>query len=40
MDHSRAIAVAENILVGHLSFGKQNSEMEKNFKQHKEIFTV
>lgn len=38
MCKSKAIVVSENTCVGHLSFGKQNKEMEKYFKHNIERF--
>ena len=35
---SMPIMVSENVLVGHLSFGKQNQEMEIYFKEHPDLF--
>ena len=35
---SKAIVVSENTVVGHLSFGQQNFEMEKYYKEHLDIF--
>lgn len=35
---SQAIIVAENTVVGHLSFGGQNAEMKAYYAQHKERF--
>lgn len=40
MLYSRAIIVAENIVVGHLSFGPQNEEMKKYYKNHRERFSL
>ena len=38
--HSRPLMVSENILVGHLSFGPQNKEMNKFFNENKDKFIV
>ncbi len=38
MELSKAIIVAENSVVGHLSFGKQNSTMKEYFLNHPEKF--
>ena len=38
--YSNAIIIAENQVVGHLSFGKQNRAMEVYFKSNKEIFEI
>lgn len=38
--HSRPLMVSENVLVGHLSFGPQNKEMNKFFNQNKDKFIV
>lgn len=35
---SRPLMVSENIVVGHLSFGPQNSEMKKYFQNNKKMF--
>lgn len=35
---SRPLMVSENIVVGHLSFGKQNEEMKKYYLEHTEKF--
>ena len=40
MRQSKAIIVAENTVVGHLSFGKQNEQMKKYFLEHREVFAV
>lgn len=40
MRQSKAIIVAENTVVGHLSFGKQNEPMKKYFLEHREVFAV
>ena len=40
MKDSMAIIVAENTVVGHLSFGKQNEPMKKYFLEHKDVFAV
>lgn len=37
---SRAIVIAENTCVGHLSFSQQNKEMEKYYNQHPEKFQI
>lgn len=37
---SRAMVIAHNTCVGHLSFGTQNSEMEKYFKEHTDKFKI
>lgn len=37
---SNVIVVSEQQVVGHLSFGKQNKEMEEYFKNHKELFEI
>lgn len=36
--NSKVIMISENIVVGHLSFGKQNSVMKEYFLNHPEIF--
>jgi hypothetical protein len=33
-NNSRPIMVSENIVVGHLSFGRQNEEMKKYYLEH------
>ena len=38
--NSRPIMVSENIVVGHLSFGKQNEEMKKYYIEHEEYFSL
>ena len=38
--YSTAIIVAENQVLGHLSFGKQNKPMENYFLQHKDLFNI
>lgn len=38
--HARAIVVAENALAGHLSYGPQNAEMMKFFREHQELFAL
>lgn len=40
MSKSLSIIIAENTCVGHLSFGPQNSEMEKYFKENPERFNI
>lgn len=37
---SRPLMVSENIVVGHLSFGKQNEEMKKYYLEHTDKFDV
>lgn len=37
---SRAMIIAENTCVGHLSFGTQNEPMEKYFKKNKALFEI
>ena len=37
---SRAMIISHNTCVGHLSFGTQNSEMEKYFKKHSDRFKI
>lgn len=37
---SQAIIVSENTVVGHLSFGKQNSAMKEYYEQHTERFAM
>ena len=37
---SKPLMVSENIVVGHLSFGKQNKEMEEYYKSHPDIFMM
>ena len=37
---SMPIIIAENSLVGHLSFGPQNSEMQEYFEENNEIFDI
>lgn len=37
---SKAMIVSKNIAVGHLSFGKQNKEMEKYYDMHKDVFSI
>ena len=38
--YSKVIVVAENQVVGHLSFGKQNKSMQEYFMQHKDLFDI
>lgn len=38
MKESRIIAVADNVVVGHLSFGNQNAEMKKYYLENKDKF--
>jgi hypothetical protein len=40
ISNSKAIIVFENVVVGHLSFGKQNSDMKKYYKEHIKLFAV
>lgn len=37
---SRPVMVSENVVVGHLSFGKQNAVMKEYYLSHKELFTI
>lgn len=36
--NSKAIIVVENVVIGHLSFGPQNSEMKNYYLSHKDLF--
>lgn len=38
--HSRPIMVSENIVVGHLGFGKQNAEMKEYYLKNTEKFSI
>ena len=40
MTDSRVIAVSENTIVGHFSYGKQTSEMKKYYEENRDIFKV
>lgn len=37
---SKAIITSKNTIVGHLSYGPQKKEMEKFYKEHKEVFDI
>lgn len=39
-EDSRIIAVSENTIVGHFSYGKQTEEMKKYYEKNREIFKV
>ena len=38
MMHARVMAVAENTIVGHLSYGPQHKKMEEYYRAHPEKF--
>lgn len=40
MSKSKAIVIAENTCVGHLSFGLQNNDMEEFFKENQDRFLI
>ena len=40
MSKSKAIVIAENTCVGHLSFGLQNNVMEEFFKENQDRFLI
>ncbi len=40
MSNSKAIIIAENTVVGHLSFGQQNFEMKKYYEKHNDLFNI
>ena len=40
MNNSYAIVISKNSVVGHLSFGEQNKDMEEYYKNNKTIFEI
>lgn len=40
MMQGRAMIIAENAVVGHLAYGRQNKEMEQYYYEHRERFLL